>query len=74
MRFLKLSIVDVRYVVRALLPNLPVRPGVCRVCGCTESLACDDGCGWADRYETLCTACCPPPAPANRSARKKRRA
>lgn len=31
--------------------------GICMVCGCTEADACEDGCGWANRKQTLCTAC-----------------
>lgn len=31
--------------------------GTCRWCGCTEDRACEDGCGWANRAQTLCTAC-----------------
>lgn len=31
--------------------------GVCKVCACSEADACDDGCGWANRSQTLCTAC-----------------
>ncbi len=27
----------------------------CRICGCVEELACDDGCSWADT--DLCSAC-----------------
>jgi hypothetical protein len=29
----------------------------CRVCGCTDARACDEGCGWTDSPEPLCTAC-----------------
>lgn len=32
----------------------------CRVCGCTEEFACDDGCSWA--MPGLCTTCAPLPA------------
>lgn len=35
--------------------NLPA--GICCVCLCTEEDACDEGCAWADRGRTLCTAC-----------------
>jgi len=41
-------------------------PGVCRVCGCTESTPCHSApgqavatCGWADEWRTLCTFCAP---------------
>lgn len=33
------------------------RPGRCRWCGCTELEPCPEGCGWANRSQTLCTAC-----------------
>jgi hypothetical protein len=29
----------------------------CRVCGCTETLACPGGCGWAPGKGNLCTVC-----------------
>jgi len=31
--------------------------GVCSVCACIQSEACDEGCGWANKGMTLCTAC-----------------
>lgn len=39
--------------------NLKVleRPGRCRWCGCTYNDPCPEGCGWANRQQTLCTAC-----------------
>ncbi len=33
------------------------RVSVCRVCGCTDDHACPQGCAWADKDHTLCTAC-----------------
>lgn len=43
---------------RALLAEagveLPDEPA-CRECGCSDSLACPDGCGWAQ--PDLCTTC-----------------
>ena len=33
------------------------RQGICTVCGCVQSDACEEGCGWANREQTLCTAC-----------------
>lgn len=27
----------------------------CRVCGCTDEIACEDGCYWVE--EDLCSAC-----------------
>ncbi len=30
-------------------------PGVCRVCGCTDSTPCPGGCGWVE--DDLCSAC-----------------
>lgn len=30
---------------------------VCRVCGCTDSAACDNGCSWVDRDHRLCSEC-----------------
>jgi hypothetical protein len=35
------------------------RPGRCRWCGCTETTPCANGCGWAERGQTLCTECVP---------------
>lgn len=37
--------------------RLPQHPGQCRWCGCTQERACASGCGWANREQTLCTAC-----------------
>jgi hypothetical protein len=31
--------------------------GICHVCACVDHEACDDGCEWADRTHTLCSAC-----------------
>jgi len=31
--------------------------GICSVCACVQNDACDEGCGWANRAKTLCTAC-----------------
>lgn len=36
--------------------------GVCRVCGCTDNAACEEGCSWVDRGHTLCSACAGTPA------------
>jgi len=33
--------------------------GMCKVCACTEAEACEEGCGWTDASQTLCTACAP---------------
>ena len=30
---------------------------VCRICGCTESHACLEGCAWSARDPLICTAC-----------------
>jgi len=30
---------------------------ICRVCGCTELDACDEGCAWVDADRDLCTSC-----------------
>lgn len=35
--------------------DLPDDEPRCRACGCSESLACPDGCGWAQ--PDLCTLC-----------------
>lgn len=37
--------------------EIPQEPGTCRWCGCTHSTPCEGGCGWANRAQTLCTAC-----------------
>lgn len=34
-------------------------PGTCRVCGCTATRACVEGCGWIAETRTLCTRCGP---------------
>ena len=31
--------------------------GCCRMCFCTDSYACPDGCGWVNRSHTLCNRC-----------------
>ncbi len=46
-------------------PHVPALLGqVCRVCGCSENDACDEGCSWAEL--DLCTACEVDPAEAAR--------
>lgn len=40
----------------------PPKPGTCRICGCTDALACatDAGpCSWVDAKHTLCSGCAP---------------
>lgn len=32
-------------------------PGTCRWCGCSHFDPCPESCGWANRQQTLCTAC-----------------
>lgn len=34
-------------------------PGICRWCRCTFTNPCANGCSWADRAQTLCSACVP---------------
>lgn len=34
-----------------------VTPGICRFCRCSHFNPCPEGCWWADRAETLCSAC-----------------
>lgn len=44
------------------MPGVPSMLGpVCRVCGCSENDACEEGCGWAEA--DLCTACAAGDAP-----------
>lgn len=31
--------------------------GICRVCGCTDDNACEEGCIWVDKEHTLCSTC-----------------
>ena len=44
------------------VPALPeparqeARIGVCRICRCTETRPCPDGCRWANAFRDLCTA------------------
>jgi ParB/RepB/Spo0J family partition protein len=56
--------------------------GVCLKCGCTEEAACDGGCTWANKEQTLCSKCAPSAAitkpakklkPVKRAANKKAR-
>jgi hypothetical protein len=37
--------------------EIPETPGKCRWCGCTYDRPCEGACGWANRRQTLCTAC-----------------
>lgn len=37
--------------------TIPETPGRCRWCGCTYERPCELGCAWANRNQTLCTAC-----------------
>ena len=39
--------------------TVPQRPGFCRWCRCSDERPCANGCGWADRAQTLCTECVP---------------
>lgn len=45
---------DERALLADLGVELPDEPG-CRECGCSEALACPEGCGWAQ--PDLCTVC-----------------
>lgn len=48
-------------------------PGTCKVCGCTETTPCEDGCAWADSSRTVCTACVelePGEKPVKKKAKK----
>jgi len=38
------------------------KPGTCRVCGCTDDNACEQGCWWVDEEHTLCSSCGGTPA------------
>lgn len=38
---------------------IPLVPGRCRWCGCTEENACANGCSWVERSYTLCSECVP---------------
>lgn len=31
--------------------------GTCEICGCTEERACDGGCHWSNREQTICSQC-----------------
>jgi hypothetical protein len=57
-----------------LVPYRLVDGDVCLACGCTEFEPCPEGCGWANRDHTLCTACARPKkrAPAAAKMRAKR--
>jgi hypothetical protein len=43
----------------ALTIRVSLVPGRCRWCGCTYYEPCANGCGWANREQTLCTECVP---------------
>jgi len=49
---------------RAFEDLYQVVPGRCQKCGCTDNTPCvgafGEGCGWANRSQTLCTACVQP--------------
>jgi len=45
---------DERALLASIGVQLPDEPG-CRECGCSDSLACPDGCGWTQ--PDLCTTC-----------------
>ncbi|MCA9270507.1 MAG: hypothetical protein KDA41_18625 [Planctomycetales bacterium] len=38
-------------------PHSALQTGTCRLCGCSEDLACPDGCEWVDGTQTLCSTC-----------------
>ena len=42
---------------RCLRIVLPLTPGICRWCGCTDDYGCAIGCSWIDRRATLCSSC-----------------
>ena len=44
--------------------------GVCLFCGCSHFNPCPNGCGWADRGQTLCTECTEIRDAWNRTARR----
>ena len=46
-----------RQEARAMTITITERPGICRWCGCTYDTPCENGCGWANRAQTLCTEC-----------------
>jgi hypothetical protein len=50
---------DVREGGRLLMGELYTFAGVraCRVCGCTDDAACEEGCSWVEA--DLCSACVP---------------
>jgi hypothetical protein len=35
----------------------PVKIRACRVCGCTDDRACDEGCWWLSDHDDLCSSC-----------------
>lgn len=34
----------------------PSEPGTCKFCGCTEDAACEGGCAWVDKEQTVCSS------------------
>jgi hypothetical protein len=48
-----------RVAPAALTIRVSLTLGICRWCRCTYDRPCANGCGWADRAQTLCTECVP---------------
>lgn len=46
-------------VQATMILRVSLTPGRCRWCRCTYDNPCANGCGWADRAQTLCTECVP---------------
>jgi hypothetical protein len=46
-------------VKSTLTIRVALTPGICRWCRCTYERPCANGCGWADRAQTLCSECVP---------------
>lgn len=34
----------------------PPEPGTCKFCGCDDENACEDGCAWVDKEQTVCSS------------------
>lgn len=44
---------------REIIVRVPLQPGRCRWCGCTDENGCANGCTWWTSDYTLCSECAP---------------
>ena len=51
------SVVTVLAIEFRLPKGTKREQGTCMGCGCTDAMACPEGCAWVDPAHLLCTAC-----------------